>query len=47
MMIVRLILALRIKKQKKLVELGEYAVFDTKYDHFGDKLLKGKALMIE
>lgn len=31
------------EEAKKLVELGEYAVFDTAYDEFGDKLLKGKA----
>lgn len=28
---------------EKLIELGEYAVFDTEYDEFGEGLVKGKA----
>lgn len=29
---------------EKYVEIGDYAVFDTKFDSFGDGLVKGKAL---
>lgn len=28
---------------KKLIDLGEYAIFDTEYDEFGENLIKGKA----
>lgn len=31
------------EEAKRLVELGEYVIFDTEYDSFGENLIKGKA----